>query len=201
MAIDDVFVMRAEYLAGPLTISNVFHYRHTVDNGQDRPTALLEICNQWISDWTTSAAPISSTDITLVGVEGWVYQAPTIAVAVSSGVTGSLVEELLPIRSSPVVKKNTGLRGRSYQGRFYSWPPTETQSNQGALTGAYELALNGFYNSIVTFVAGTGDTYALVVLSRVLSPLPPANPVNTLVTSVDVQGVAGSQRKRQKVTA
>ncbi len=133
-------------------------------------------------------------EINVIGISN-----PLIGVTNPIGATGALAGDTLPLRSAPVAKLTTGLRGRSYNGRMFLLAPLESQQNGGTLTTAYQNALQVFIGGYRRFSQGaSGNVYDMAIYSEVLSTAQ-GQPVANFVANWAVNNTLGSQRGRQRV--
>lgn len=101
--------------------------------------------------------------------------------------------EALAMRNAPVVKKLSGLRGRSYNGRNYWMAPPELYQNQGVITTAYRASLVAMMDNLKTLQdTGADRTYVLSVYSDKLA-------TGVAVQSHVANATMGTLRGRQKV--
>lgn len=203
MSIGDVFRTSSEFFAGGGDGNMVYtlHYRVTAETGA--PSS-FENCTDLaiaLKDQTElSYLPILSDRITFEGVECVGITDPQAGAQAPSGLQGVQGEEVVSLRSAPVVSLKTGLRGRSFNGRIYLMPPRETQQASGELLAT---ALQDFQNYFTDIREVTGplfgSTFDVTVYSRKLSE-EQSTVVDNLVSQWIVRPRLGSLRGRQNVS-
>jgi hypothetical protein len=201
MAVGDIFETVWRWTVGGESLVNVVHYRNTVYDGSSNGPALCvkvlqAIETVMISDWK----PIGSVNVTLVGLDAFIVNEPTSSGTEPASVSGDVVGELAPLRSSPVAKKSSALRGRSYRGRMFTPPIPELHQAGGVIVGINRTNLDDWLEEIRIVDDGAGNTFRMTIYSPTLSN--PATPlfVDTVVQTIIVQLNLGSIRKRQDVS-
>lgn len=201
MAVDDIFESTWRWDANSENLVNVVHYRQTVYDGSTNNPALCVLLLQaveaiMISHWK----PTGSTAVTLEGLDCFVVTDPTSEGTEPASVTGDAIGDLVPIRSAPVGKKNTVLRGRSFSGRLFLPPITEAQQAGGVIVGAHRAILDTLLENLRILTDGAGNTWRMTVYSPTLSNPPTDVFVDTVCQSIIVQVNLGSIRRRQEVS-
>jgi hypothetical protein len=92
------------------------------------------------------------------------------------------------------VKWQTGYAGRSYRGRTYFIGLTENNVTGDTVAGAYASGLQGAFEQLMSDLDGAG--FGMGVLSRYHNNAPRTAGVLTPITSVSVDTVIDSQRRR-----
>lgn len=200
MAVNDIFEAKMGWTAAGLNLVNIVHWRQNVYDGSSSRAALCvamlgEIETEVIADWK----PIGSDQVTLDTLEAFVLQEPTAFGVEPVAVTGDVTTDLIPVRSAPVATKTTLFRGRSYRGRMFLPPLTETQQDAGGIVAATRTSLDTWLNNMRNLNDGAGNTWKMCVYSPTLSTLPGGPFVSNDVSVVTTNLVMGSIRKRQKV--
>lgn len=201
MAVGDIFETTWRWDANTENMVNVVHYRQTVYDGSTNNPALCVALLQAIeavviADWK----PTGSANVTLEGLDCFVVNDPTSEGTEAASVAGDVAGELVPLRSSPVAKKNTILRGRSFRGRMFLPPITETQQSGGVIVGSHRTALDDFLEEVRLVDDGAGNTFRMTVYSPTLSDPAMDVFVDTAIASLTVQVNLGSIRRRQSVS-
>jgi len=171
---------------------------HSVDGNTHKPTNVFGIAESGsgaaadlstvLSAWTSNIMPVLCFGLTcrvatLVDGDG------NLATE-TANVAGSVTEDMCPPNVAALVKKVTNVAGRINQGRFYLAGIREDNvSDAGALT---ITLLENLQDAVNGFMSDLGaDSVDLVVLHNdALTPTP------TLVTSLIVQELVATQRRR-----
>ncbi len=203
MAVNDVFELAVTWdiPGADGEVVNVLHYRQTTYDGVSSSSAMGNLVAQEVIDQlVTFYIPDLINTATLERVDWFIVNDPIFGGSVVSGVAGLDVSEAVSLRSAPVVKKVTELRGRSFQGRLFLLPPGESRQVRGIISGAFITILNTLMSQlrIVNDVA-VNNVFQMTVFSRALS-VPPGLVVDNTVQSFFVNPVMGSVRGRQSVT-
>ncbi len=176
------------------------HYRTTTVNtmvsgvleATDIATELLN--NIEVTYLPTLAATFTFVETVVIGITD-----PTVQFSLASGFPGQAGTEAVALRSAPVVKLGTGLRGRSFNGRMFLMAVTEDRQTGGVLSApaiAEIDSLMGFIRRLSINV--NNNVYDSTIFSLTLST-PPAIIVDTLINSEITNATMGSQRGRQVV--
>jgi hypothetical protein len=92
-------------------------------------------------------------------------------IAAGAAVPGTSTEAPLPAATALVVTLKTGLRGRSYNGRYYQWGYSEVANDAaGGSTGPAGDAAGGFINLVRNNLLGAPSSLAMGILSRFTTP-------------------------------
>lgn len=202
MAVNNIYRASFEFTNAAATGPMFFtaHYRTTnVASPISDAAEGQEIADELRDNGNTSYVNIISTTFTFVGVNVIGINKPLVGTSAASGLAGLLSSEALPMRSSPVVKLLTGLRGRSFRGRMFLMAPPETEQASGVLIGSYVSVIENFFGTIQRLSLGaSGNIYDQTIFSPTLSN-PPTTFIDNLVSASVVNTVMGSQRSRQEV--
>lgn len=203
MAVGDILQTTAVYdvVAADGELANIYHYRQTLYDGFSTDFALGDLlANLFGALIAVNLMPALSTSITLDRIDFHYVNKPTIGGTAPQAVVGLVVTQLLPLRSAPVIKKITGLRGRSFQGRNYLPPLTEDVQDGGVLSAGIVTGLIAYAGSLLTIDdGGMINQWQQTIYSATLST-PPTIFVDTLVEDIVVNPVLGTVRGRQEVT-
>lgn len=138
-----------------------------------------------------------TTDIEFDRIEIYNMDKPTFAYTHAVNKIGAAVGEAAPLRSAPVVTKNTAFRGRSYRGRNFLMPPPESEQNAGVMLSGYVLRLETFMTGLLQLTGvGFANLFELQVYSKKLSDLSGLTE-NFNVTGFVVRTNLATQRGRQ----
>lgn len=108
------------------------------------------------------------------------------------GNPGASGSDSLPLRSSVVVKKSTGLRGRSFNGRMFLPATTELEQDDGIITPALKAIIQLFVDDLIILTSPASNQWTMAVYSSLLSD-------GTVVQNMLVRDTLGTIRGRQKV--
>jgi hypothetical protein len=118
--------------------------------------------------------------------------------SVAAAVTGNDAGQALPPQNAVVMTLYTASKGRSYRGRVYLPGVSENAWDGSAMPGA--VLTN--YLTIPTQLGavfgpgGSNANWSLVVISRYLNKVKRGTPVGTAVTSIVVDPIIHTQRRR-----
>lgn len=118
--------------------------------------------------------------------------------SVAGAVAGSNAGDPLPAQCALVFTLATLVKGRSYRGRFYLPGVTEDEVTAGTLNGASVTSFTtiGTQLGAVFGPSGSNANWQLVVISRYLNGVKRATPVGTAVTTIVLDPVIRTQRRR-----
>ena len=198
MAVNDIFEATLSWSIVGNTIVNVMHWRQNVyDGSSSRPALcvlmLKEIETETLANWE----PTGSDQVSLIKLEAYVVNSPTDFGAEPVNFNGALTGDVMPVRSNPVMRKLTLLRGRSYRGRMFLPPIREADQDAGTIVGAHRTALENWVDLLRNLNDGAGNTWKMCVFSPTLSTFPGGPFISTDVSSVQADLVLGGIRKRQ----
>lgn len=191
-------------------------YRSTIHGDQDGQT--IDVIMGWLDGTTTSVTraqnladairtewvgnllPLLVDDYAVTSVEVVGVDDPTIIATNTSGATGASTGGPLPEFVVGNVKLSTGVRGRSFQGRFGipGLPAAVLDSANGNLfsssaLGSYQTAVEDFVNALL----GAGINREMAVISTISGGTPRPSPIATAVTTVELQPAFGSRVSRK----
>ena len=200
MAVGDIIAFEYEWrhvLSGELAAQNTMHYRIEDQRATTDQQWAERIAEELGSLATPLQGSVLAENLRLTQIDFYGITEETVGGSHAVNLTGMVGGDLIPHRSSPVLSKRTGLRGRRFRGRNYLFPVPEPLQAGGVLDADSVRAFNTWGASLLTVTDTTGDEGRLVVHSpgRV-TPLPRLE-ANTPVTSATVNAVLGSQRRRQ----
>jgi hypothetical protein len=201
MAVNDIFEQTWGWTIGTDDANNVVHFRQTQYDGVSSRPALCAILNTLVeagiaADLLTQL----SAGISLDTLDCFVVNSDTDFAASAPALNGSLLGEIVPHRSAPVVTKTTGLRGRSFRGRMFLPSPIEGQQNGGVMTGAHVANLQTFVDNLRIVDDGAGNFFRMTVYSPTLSDPGMSVFIDNLINVLIVRPVLGSLRGRQDVS-
>lgn len=128
----------------------------------------------------------------MVTATGKVQQSAIARDGATVGLNGATIA---PSQSAPVVKKLTGLAGRSKRGRcYFPFLPLAYIDANGELTNAGVTALQSWYSSWIdtqVLAVGAVQTTMVPVLTHKSAPLVPIP-----ITATQVTGKVGTQKRR-----
>lgn len=201
MAVNEIYRASFEF-TNPSADGSLFttaHYRTSaVSTPISNSAEGQEIADDLVADVVADYLDLIEDTFTFVGVNVIGITDPLVGVSASSGSPGLLTTESLSMRSAPVVKLLTGIRGRSFRGRMFLMAPTEANQDGGVMGSAYITDLDTFMASIEVLVGASSNVYRQTIYSPTLST-PPTIFIDNLVTEAVVNPTLGSQRSRQTV--
>jgi len=203
MAINDVFELGVTWQVpgSEGEIVNVIHYRQTAYDGVSSDTAMGNAVSQLVIDgFVADLMQNMSAILVLDRIDWFVVNNPIFGGVVLSGAVGGEVADIVSLRSTPVIKKITELRGRSFQGRIFLPPVTENFQTRGIINSTLIAAIQATFDNLRILTDGGGlNDFTMTVFSRTLSTLPSIL-IDNLVQTFVVNPVMGSLRGRQEVT-
>lgn len=198
MALDDLFHITVVYdvvgAKGEMVNTHVFSQTvwDSVTNRTDLNIELIDIVGDY---YVADLMPLLSSQITLDRVEGYIINADIVGSQQVYTAAGTVGGDLSHIRTSPIVNKLTGLRGRSYRGRNYLPPLVEASVASGIISGGALADLQAFFDDLIDLSDGLGNEWKATVYSPTLSD-PPTTYVDTPITSYSVNSKMGTVRGR-----
>lgn len=116
-----------------------------------------------------------------------------------AAVAGSSIQANLPPQCAVLISAKTGTKGRSYRGRFYLPGPVQTDETDGLLSGAAVTAYTTIPTQLLSVFgpAGTNGDWRYAVISRYSNKQKRAVPIATQVTSLALDPVIATQRRRR----
>lgn len=199
MAVDDIFQVTMNWDVDGAPMANVAHWVQTADAGNLTDNELADlVCEKVSDDVVANYLTISPNTLDWNGCTSFIVNKPTIEGSFLINSPGTLAQDMLPLRSAVVVQKKTGLRGRSYRGRFFLPPPGEPNQDKGVIIAAYLTSVSTFMLGLGQVGDGGGNVFKLAVYSPTLSDPLTSTFVANVVSSTSVNSVLGGQRGRQK---
>jgi len=191
----NVLSVELVYWNGASYSENVLHYLAQDQMDGVQMTAFAALIRQW---WTTDIKPsfpatmflskILMRDLTVQDGEGIEYTA-------GMPVPGIVVAAAMPMNVCIAVKFLTPNRGRSYRGRLFHTGLTTQNVTGDQIDGAFATLLRDKYTNLLAVKAAVGDP-GWCVLSRWHNLTPRLEAYPTVITSVEVNTVIDSQRRR-----
>jgi len=202
MAVNDIYELALTFTnpGADGDMVNVLHYRQTEYDTTSSDAEMLDECmDLLITEIEDNYMPLLATDFTFARIDGFIVNKPLVGTTVASGDSGGDGGEYLPLRSTPIASKITGLRGRSYRGRIFGMSVLEASQNGGGWAATpkatMQTALDGWLE-LENFL-GT-NTWKMTLYSATLST-PPTIYIDNIVTSLPLRQVFGTIKGRQKV--
>lgn len=175
-------------------VENVLHWQLSSTPTDTNMSALAANIVSW---WNSGIKPISPTNLQLNEVKCTSLNsqtAPVVEYTTGLPIIGTSGNTPMPNNVTVAIRLLTALRGRSYRGRIYHIGTTSNNVSANTILTAYQTALTSVYNAL-TIPAGFGGA-ELVVASRVSGGVERTIGVATPVTSVSVNRIVDSQRRR-----
>lgn len=194
-------------LAGVPAALNILHFKHAVGALMDQAKATL-IDQQVKASLTASGLlPGLHPTVQLHHVESRHMDASSDPwwVGVGAGLSGTGTGKPLPAATSYVISLKTGLRGRSFNGRFYQWGYVESANDTtGGITQAMSTATVSFVD-IARQNLASGGVGTMSILSRFTTPpgsnAPTERPIPelTAVASVIARDLRWDVQRRRAI--
>jgi hypothetical protein len=194
-------------LSGTPAAINILHFRNT--NAAALSQAFVDVTSTSVKGLFTSsglaALVWSNVALQTMALRDMTANSNPWLVGAGPATPGTGTENPLPAATALVVSLATGLRGRSYNGRYYSWGWTELANDAagGATAGASTAAVS-FVTGVQNLLNGGANPFVLAVLSRFTTP--PGGtaternpPVLTAVTSVHTKDQRWDVQRRRAV--
>ncbi len=200
MAVNDIFQCSINWVLAGNPAANVVHFRQTSwDGGTSRSDLCVILLGLIATSISTFYVPDLSNAVTLPTMDCFVINDPLSAGTTAPGLVGSDISEMLSRRSSVVVKKLTGLRGRSFRGRMFLPPPTETRQQNGEINAAFQAIIEAWMVDFAALTDGASNIFRFSVFSPTLSTFPAGPFIDNIINAVVVHTTLGSIRGRQEV--
>lgn len=200
MPVNDIFQSSINWDIAGEPAANVVHFRQSEYDGLTSRPALCVILLGLISDSiNTFFMPDLGDVITLPTLDCFVVNDPLSEGATSPALTGGDIGDIVSRRTAVVVKKLTGLRGRSFRGRMFLPPPTEGRQANGEITPTYQGIIETWLTDFVQLDDGAGNVFRFTVFSPTLSTFPAGPFIDNPVSNLIVHLTLGSIRGRQDV--
>jgi hypothetical protein len=152
---------------------NILHFTNSTGTSmtQSRADSISTVVK---SAFTTSLLPAqlhTSAALNRVEVRSMTANSDPWFVGAGAAVPGTATGKPLPSATALVVTLKTGLRGRSYNGRYYQWGWGEIANDTaGGATAAAANSLGGFINTMRTNLSGAPSSLSMAILSRYTTP-------------------------------
>lgn len=176
-------------------MANIYHY--IVDETPDATTA-LDLAETFKETWDANVRSLVANTVTLNRIVATIMENendPSVEYTTGLPMAGGNSEPALPNNVSVAVRWNTNFRGRSFKGRTYHIGLTETQVTGNTISAGIISNLLTAYGELMTLPVDVGPA-VLGVASRVSHGLPRTTGVITPVTSVFINSIVDSQRRR-----
>lgn len=167
-------------------IVNVFHYQETIGDATDA----TEIAEGWETSVLPNYLALLQNQYAVDMLRVRKLDDPSIGVDYDLSGSGARTGEACPPQTTALIKWRTAKFGKSYRGRSYLSPISETDQNGGGITTTLETALEAFAGVAQGFTAGA-SFLTLQVYSRTLNEVTP-------VTTFLVDGFMKTQRRRSR---
>jgi len=197
MAIADYYRATARFsnaFAAGYMVTTLAYYMFQEDAIISENAICAELAELIADSLETDYLPLINDEVVFVDVQVFNITKPQYSGSHTVNLAGTeTTTEAVAMRSAPVVKKLSGLRGRSYNGRNYWIAPPELYQNQGVITTTYRSLLVAMMDNLKTLVdSGADRTYVLSVFSDKLG-------TGVAVQSHVANATMGTLRGRQKV--
>jgi len=202
MAIGDVFEVVQTWRSGLASgdIDNVLHYRVSAEVPEAGDADIAQMIATGASEaFSNHLLARASEQLTFSNVAVIGVSTPTFRRDFPFSLVGRASSPLISVRSAPVVTKRTDVRGRRFNGRFFLYPPTESDILNGSLINDAIAAINDYLGAILVYRDASIGTVDLVVYSRTESA-EQGEIVSTPVTSLVPRAVLGTIRGRRRVS-
>jgi hypothetical protein len=174
---------------------NVFHVQGTAPLTVAQLTQVGNAFRDW---WIGSIAGLVPQTLSLQRVEVIGLDAANSPGVVVSGGTlpapGAHTQPQLPNNVTVAVRWLTAFRGRSFRGRTFHLGIAEDQVTGNTISGPLQSNLQSQYDNLPTTIGLA--PFVLVVVSRFSNGQPRTQGISTAITSVSVDNVIDSQRRR-----
>lgn len=190
MAVNDVFRVAIEgSVTSGQVIVNVLHYEQVAEV-VGAPASVLGglVVSDLIPAYAGIASGCGFDLVRIAQVRGGLAVAE-----VAAGIPSSLGGDSLPPNAPVVLRKKTGLAGRSRRGRMFLFPTSEAYQSEGAVqvTGTFGSNMDAFRAQILGLGddGGGGFQFRLTIWSKELE-------ISTLVTDTQVSPYIKNLRSR-----
>lgn len=183
-------------------MATIFHYRlSSVSTPLSEQEFGDELAVAFLGTLATDYLGSLSIDFTLVRADWFNVSNPVFGGTIPEGTAGGVMQEAISLRSAPVVKKITGLRGRSFRGRNFLMAPVELEQAAGVITVAHQTVIGTLMDNLQTISLNVlPNIYNMTVFSPTLTLAAGGVVVDNLVSGFQVQRTMGSVRGRQAVS-
>lgn len=176
-------------------VVNVFHIKDTSVLDEERLTDIGELFIDW---WRDQMQPIQANSYVLNNVTVTALEdatGPQVVLSLTSDNQGDVAGEGVPANAAAVISWRTASIGRSYRGRTYvGGLPVAAELNAQHITSTFQAALVAAGADLIDRL--NTISAALSVLSRIAAGVLRVTGVLTQITSIIVDNVIDSQRKR-----
>jgi len=189
-----VIRVEAIYTYDGQIVENVLHYQ--TDPTPDA-TEMTAFAAQWVTQWQAGIRATQPTNVSLNTVKVTSLDsefAPGIEYTTGLPLAGTATGTGLPNNVTVAVRYLTALRGRSYRGRSFHIGIRATDVLLNQITTTFQTNLRAAY--ILMLNVATPQAYFQGVLSRYEGGVLRPEGVFTDITSVQVERVIDSQRRR-----
>lgn len=179
---------------------NTFHVEIPGGYGSSDLEGVCELFRDWWNGTTVGVyVPLQDFQSSAVVLESITARSmaaatdPTFELSVNAA--GGDATEVMPYQLAIVASWKTGFSGRSFRGRTYLGGITQQYNDGGAVTAAGVAALQITMQTLIDQVEAVA-TQQLVVVSKYSGGAPRAAGVTTPITSVTIDNVWDTQRRR-----
>jgi len=174
---------------------NVYHCQFQAAYDESSIANLLDVFRDWWSTNLRAQMPIELSLVNLIGTDQESQTGPRVEDATGLPLAGTdATSPAMPGNVTLAVRWLTAKRGRSYRGRTFHLGIQEDAVVGNLVTIGWQTLLTSAYATLLTDLATFGAP--LVVASRYTNNAPRTTGVATPVTSVYIDTVIDSQRRR-----
>jgi len=175
-------------------VENVFHVRQSGAATVASLTAIAELFkNAWRTVISTEVVLVATLDSVVVTDLSVVNGLAVVDTALLPS-AGQRNEADLPMNVTIAISWHTGLAGKSFRGRTYHVGIPQSVTVGSRINAAYHTGLVNVYEYLRSNAASSGTP--MVVLSRRTAKAFRANAIGTDITSMSLDDVLDSQRRR-----
>ncbi len=200
MAVDDIFLASAVFDVTNASgeVVNTHQYRQTVwDSSKNRVDLCKIITDAVGAAYEDDILGDMPASVVLNRVDCFVLQGGGLAEnSTTYGTAGSILTDMMTVRSAMIINKLTGLRGRSFRGRNYLPPIPEAQQGSSIVLAGFVTSVEGLYDTLHQVDDLAGNEFIMAVYSPTLTGIDTENPVSNDVVSFQVNNRLGSIRGR-----
>ena len=168
--------------------------------GTDNATDALAIAHKVWTYWTTDIMGLTHDSYVIQGVDAFGILDPTVAASYGGSFAGVLTGDPLPASLCANVHLATGLRGRSYNGR-YGIPALQTTAvdttDGNRLDATAFSLLETAQGAFITDVHSSLPAVSMAVVSLIHNKAPRVPPIATPVTSSLLKPLFGTRNSRK----
>lgn len=191
----DTIRIEPVFLCGGQYVENVLHY---ICDATPDSTLANQLAALYVAWWDANRDVLFATGLSLQMVKWTILEDnddPGGLFTEGLPLAGLVSQDMMPNNVSVAVSLLTNNRGRSYRGRIYHVQLLRTQVEGNTLTVGALNNIKTAYEEIMSFSTLVGPA-VLGVASRVSGGVERVNGVITPVTSIKVDPVIDSQRRR-----